>query len=40
MLRDLNRGGATLVIITHDEAIAASMPRRIAVRDGLLEVDG
>jgi putative ABC transport system ATP-binding protein len=37
LLRGLNAGGGTLVIITHDEEIAASVPRRVAVRDGLLE---
>jgi putative ABC transport system ATP-binding protein len=37
LLRALNEGGATLVIITHDDEIARSLPRRIAVRDGLLE---
>jgi putative ABC transport system ATP-binding protein len=37
LLRDLNAEGATLVIITHDEEIAASVPRRITVRDGLVE---
>jgi putative ABC transport system ATP-binding protein len=36
-LRGLGEAGATLVIITHDEEIAASVPRRIAVRDGLIE---
>jgi putative ABC transport system ATP-binding protein len=40
LLRGLGEGGATLVIITHDEGIAASVPRRIAVRDGLIEADG
>jgi putative ABC transport system ATP-binding protein len=40
LLRGLNAGGATLVIITHDEEIAASVPRRVAVRDGLIEADG
>jgi len=39
LLRGLNEGGATLVIITHDEEIAASVPRRIAVRDGLVAAD-
>jgi putative ABC transport system ATP-binding protein len=39
LLRGLHAGGATLVIITHDEEIAASVPRRIAVRDGLIEGD-
>jgi putative ABC transport system ATP-binding protein len=37
LLRGLHEGGATLVIITHDEEIAASVPRRVAVRDGLIE---
>ena len=39
LLRGLNAGGTTMVIITHDEEIAASVPRRIAVRDGLIEGD-
>jgi putative ABC transport system ATP-binding protein len=37
LLRGLHESGATLVIITHDEEIASSVPRRVAVRDGLLE---
>jgi putative ABC transport system ATP-binding protein len=40
LLRGLHEGGATLVIITHDEEIAASVPRRVAVRDGRIEADG
>jgi putative ABC transport system ATP-binding protein len=39
LLRGLNEAGATLVVITHDEEIAASVPRRIAVRDGRIEAD-
>jgi putative ABC transport system ATP-binding protein len=38
-LRGLHEGGTTLVIITHDEEIAASVPRRVAVRDGRIEGD-
>jgi putative ABC transport system ATP-binding protein len=34
LLHDLHAGGATIVVITHDRDIAASLPRRIAVRDG------
>jgi putative ABC transport system ATP-binding protein len=40
LLRELNSAGATLAIITHDDEIAASLPRRIAVRDGRIEADG
>jgi putative ABC transport system ATP-binding protein len=40
LLWGLGEAGATLVIITHDEGIAASVPRRVAVRDGLIEGHG
>ena len=33
------REGATIVVITHDEGIAAALPRRIALRDGRVEAD-
>jgi putative ABC transport system ATP-binding protein len=35
-LRELHRQGTTIVVITHDQAIAASLPRCIAIRDGRL----
>jgi putative ABC transport system ATP-binding protein len=34
LLRELASDGSTLVLITHDEQIAASFPRRIQMRDG------
>jgi putative ABC transport system ATP-binding protein len=34
LLHDLATDGATLVLITHDHAIAATFPRRIQMRDG------
>jgi putative ABC transport system ATP-binding protein len=34
MLEELNRGGATIVVITHDRDLAARFPRRIEVLDG------
>ena len=39
LLKNLNRRGATIVIVTHDHDIAAAIPRRILVRDGLIESD-
>jgi putative ABC transport system ATP-binding protein len=34
LLHELASDGATLVLITHDEKIAASFPRRVLMRDG------
>jgi putative ABC transport system ATP-binding protein len=39
LLHGLHATGSTLVVITHDEAVAASLPRRVTVRDGLVEGD-
>lgn len=34
LLRGLQAGGTTIVVITHDHELAVSMPRRVEVRDG------
>ncbi|NGO14595.1 ABC transporter ATP-binding protein [Streptomyces sp. HC44] len=39
LLRELNRAGTTVVVITHDRDIAASLPREVRVRDGRIEHD-
>ncbi len=39
LLRELHADGATILVITHDRDIAAAMPRRVEVRDGLVVSD-
>jgi putative ABC transport system ATP-binding protein len=34
LLHELHAGGATIMVITHDREIAASLPRQVVVRDG------
>lgn len=40
LLRDLNAEGTTIVVVTHNQEIAASLPRTIRLRDGVVESDG
>jgi putative ABC transport system ATP-binding protein len=39
LLRDLHDAGSTIIVITHDHAIAASMPRCVTMKDGRVEAD-
>ena len=36
---ELHEAGRTIVLITHDPEIAKAAPRRVAIRDGLIESD-
>ena len=37
LLRELHGEGRTILIITHDRELAASLPRRVSMRDGSIE---
>lgn len=39
LLRELNEAGTTIVVITHDNDLAASLPRQIMIRDGRVVSD-
>ncbi|MEJ3744418.1 ABC transporter ATP-binding protein [Actinomycetes bacterium KLBMP 9797] len=34
LLRELHAGGTTVLVITHDKEIAATLPRQVSMRDG------
>lgn len=37
LLDELNTGGTTVVVITHDLSLAAALPRQVRMRDGRIE---
>jgi putative ABC transport system ATP-binding protein len=39
LLRELNADGTSVVVITHDLAVASTMPRRVDIRDGRIVAD-
>ncbi|WP_424215689.1 ABC transporter ATP-binding protein [Streptomyces sp. BI20] len=39
LLHELNRDGATIAVITHDNEIAESLPRQVRIRDGHVVAD-
>jgi putative ABC transport system ATP-binding protein len=39
LLTDLNQGGTTVLVITHDRDVAARLPRQVRMRDGAIVAD-
>ncbi|MEI7548268.1 MAG: ABC transporter ATP-binding protein [Actinomycetota bacterium] len=39
LINELHAEGRTIIIITHDRELAASLPRRVSMRDGCIESD-
>ena len=39
LLEELHAGGATIIVVTHDQGIAARLPRRIEMLDGRIITD-
>jgi putative ABC transport system ATP-binding protein len=39
LIRELHADGHTIIIITHDRELAASLPRQVSMRDGIVESD-
>jgi putative ABC transport system ATP-binding protein len=39
LLEELNRDGATIIVITHDRDLAARLPRRVEILDGRIVAD-
>ena len=39
MLREIHDEGNTVVVVTHDPAVAEHIPRRLSIRDGRIERD-
>jgi len=39
LLRELNTDGTTVIVITHDPAVAEAMDRQVTIRDGLIVSD-
>jgi putative ABC transport system ATP-binding protein len=40
LLQELNQGGATILVITHDRDLAARLPRQVEMLDGRIVADG
>jgi putative ABC transport system ATP-binding protein len=39
LIKELNRDGTTIAVVTHNSELARAMDRRVAIRDGVIEHD-
>ena len=39
LLQEINRGGKTIIVVTHEPDVAAETKRNVILKDGIIESD-